>query len=219
MSENTFQIVVPENISFDEIIKSQEEGGRFVFFYTLFPLPWFQPVKRMSKIYYLKPNETALKYARKFNVFNRIWGWWGIPFGPSACYKAIKNNKTGNDISADIFENLTENDFKKRIVSIIKINDIFSTIDKSIIKELKKSFELYSNQGGYLTERPIVGYYIDTEKPHYIIGINKNDLQNNEEILTAIRKYFYKHTQFKFVDINEENEIAQKLKTQGHKIE
>ena len=57
MSTNSFPIEIPENISFTDLIESQKTGARFVFYYTLFPLPWFQPVKRMSKLYYLKSDE------------------------------------------------------------------------------------------------------------------------------------------------------------------
>ena len=218
MSTNSFPIEIPENISFTDLIESQKTGARFVFYYTLFPLPWFQPVKRMSKLYYLKSDESPVKHSKKFNILNRIWGWWGIPFGPSVCYSTIKNNKSGNDISIDVFASLTESDFKNRIVTILKINDVFAPLEKDILNEIKKSFNLYKNKGGILVDSPVVGYYINTEKPYYLIGLNSEDLKNSEEILLAIQKYFYKNSKFEFIDINDENEIAQKLKSQGHKI-
>lgn len=215
MKEHIFELQVPENLSFEQVIKERNNGGKFVFFSYLIPRPWFSPVKRISKIYFLRSEDKASIHNRKYNIINLLWGWWGLPFGPVYTYAAIKSNKTGIDITDDVFDNLTEEDFDKRRVIIRKASNIFIHPSKSISKEFSRCFNKYSQKNSKFIEDPIVGYFIDTENPYYYIGLNGADLNKRESLKNELYKYFLSRTKFEFIDINESSVKAEKLKLQG----
>lgn len=217
MEHFTYKIRIPDNITFDEVVNDRHHGAKFVFFGYLIPRPIFSPIKRISKVYYLKPNENASQYSTKYNFITMLWGWWGLPFGPGATYSTIKSNKTGIDITNDVYDNLTKEDFEYKRVVIKKITSIFTHPDKSSIKELTKCFKKYSQSNSFV-QNPIVGYYIDTKEPRYFIGLDSSDMDKMDSLTKMIYKYFYSHSKFEFVALNDSDEFVEKLKTQGVEI-
>ena len=218
MEHLKYDIRIPGDISYDDILNERDNGAKFVFFGYLIPRPIFPPVKKISKVYYLRPNENASQYAAKYNLVTLFWGWWGLPFGPVYTYSTIKNNKTGIDITDDIYDNLTKEDFEKKQVVIRKITNIFAHPDKSSKNELLKCFKQFAQSNSGFKQNPIVGHYIDTKEPHYFIGLNSLDMDKVESLTKMIYKYFYKHTKFEFVDLNDTGELTDKLRNQGVEI-
>lgn len=218
MKELILKIKTPKNYSFDEILKEQNNGGRFLVFSYLIPLPIFRPITRISKIYFLRKNEKTAKYSFKYNLLTMLWGWIGLPQGPSYTVSTVIGNRTGIDMSVDVFDNLTKEDYEKGYVKIKKINEIFIAPNKSELKELTKCFVKYAQNNSPFLGNPFIGKYIDTENPYFIIGLTNDDFIKNENLKIEIYKYFYKHIRFDFVNLSDASEIIDKLKSQGVKI-
>lgn len=218
MKDTILKLNTPPDLTFEQAMECRNTGGKFIVYQYLFPRPIFPPVKRISKVYYIDPKDKASKYSFKYNLITSIWGWWGLPFGPSYTYFVIKHNKTGTDFTDDILANLTKEDFAKGIVTIKKINSVFIHPDKSTLKEFIKAFKSYNEKISQTDSNPIVGEYIDTDKPYYIIGLSDNDYEKREEIKNHLHKYFYSHTRFEFVKKSDSNELVEKLMNQGIEI-
>lgn len=215
MKEIKLNILIPVDLTFEQVIDSCKNGARFVVYQYLFPRPLFPPVKRLSAIYYLAPQEKGNKYAFRYNLMLRIWGWWGLPYGPSYTYRAIKNNKAGIDLTEDVLFNLSKEDFLNKNVTIKKISSIFIHPSKATLQELVRSFKSYSADNSKLESNPIVGEFIDTKDPYYVIGLSAKDFESRENIKKHINKYFYTHTRIEFVKSNEVSEFNKKLLDQG----
>lgn len=218
MKEITLKIEIPENLTFEQVMNCKNTGGKFVVYQYLFPRPLFPPVKRISRIYYLNANESPNKYSFKYNLLTLLWGWWGLPFGPTYTYSVIKNNKLGSDFTEDVIENLTKEDFSKNIITIKKISSIYIHPDKSTIKEFVKCFQSFNSKYSKLQSNPFIGMYIDIETPYYVIGLSEKDYELKEELKKSLYKYFYNHIQFEFIKIDDLSEMNNKLLTQGLEI-
>jgi hypothetical protein len=218
MKEVNIKLEIPNDITFDQIMACRETGGKFIVYEYLFPRPIFPPIKRISRIYYLKPGEKLNKYAFKYNLITLTIGWWGLPFGPAYTFSTIRHNKLGTDFTEDVLENLLKEDYEKRVITIKKISSIFIHPDNATLKEFSKSFKLYVENNFKLERNPFVGEYIATENPYYIIGLSDKDFENREEIKKILHKYFYTHTRFEFIKLADQNEISVKLLSQGVEI-
>lgn len=217
MTEIKLKIEIPEEISYQNIIDNSNLG-RFIVYEYLLPRP-FIPVKRISRIYFLKNSEKSNKYALKYNLISLFLGPLGMPFGPYHTYLTIKRNKIGTDFTDDVLANLTQEDYDEKKVIIKKITTIFIHPDKSTLKEIKKSFNSLSKENVALHSNPFVGYYIDTETPYYIIGLSQYDIEQTETIKKALYKNFYSHIKFEFILLNDSDELSQKLPQQGVAID
>lgn len=215
----SFRICNTTDKSFQEIVNLSKDGSiKFVFFEYLIPQPIFQPLKRMSKIYCVHPDEKLAKYSAKYNFINLFWGWWGLPWGPSATATAIRKNRKGIDLTLDILANINEEDFEKGFVNITKAEEVFIHPNKSNLKAINKCLRKYSDKNKSFIDIPLVGYYIDTDKPSYYIGLNKTDLESVIQIRKMLGKYFYSNIIFDFVDLNKDDDLVNKLKEQGINI-
>lgn len=213
----TYKLYIPENETFDSIIEKRDNGGRFVFYEYLIPRPVIAPGRGASKIYFIRNGEKT-NYHIKYNVITLLWGWWGLPFGPTYIPKALSNNKTGIDVTEDVYNNLTETDFKQGKVVITNIATAFMPIDKSSMKELTKCLKKYHKKVPFSTP-PVVGLYIADDTPAITIGLANDDILKENDLIKALYKYFYKSMQFKFLNVNDDSELSNKLKKQGTIIE
>ncbi|MDI9311288.1 MAG: hypothetical protein QM535_13845 [Limnohabitans sp.] len=213
MTEIKFKIEIPEGITFQDIVNNPNLG-QFIVYEYLLPRPII-PIKRISRIYFLKNEEKRNKYALKYNIISLFLGPLGMPFGLYYTYLAIKHNATGTDFTEDVIANLTQTDFDKKRVVLTKFSTIFIYPDKSTLKEINKSFQSLSKVGIQLSVNPFVGYYIDTESPYYIIGLSESDTDKIETIKKVLYKNFYSHIKFEFIILDDEEELSQKLRQQG----
>ncbi|MEP1489136.1 MAG: hypothetical protein ABJL44_00810 [Algibacter sp.] len=187
-------------------------------FIYIIPMPWFRPVRRVSRLYLYKPNEKIGKEKYKYNFVNYFLGWLGLPFGPSFSYNAIKSNKKGIDFTEDFRANIEELDFKKNQLIIKNIVNVFDKLNKSDRKVLIKAFSRYEKKFYSFEVSPIIGLNIDKTEAEIWIGLSKTDYNKKEELLNVIYKYFYKHTIFKIINMGDNSELIEKLKTQGEII-
>ena len=211
-----------KSYSYQDLLKESHSGGRFVVYQWIIPLPLFAPVKRLSRVYFIDSSSSKSKYASKYNMLNLLLGWWGLPFGPIYLVKSIiLNMKGGIDVTEDLMLNMNEENFSQGIVEIKEKAIKYIAPAKSENKEFVKVFRTLI-QNKVVTQPPIIGYYIDTEKnekPYYVVGISDsitNDLE--KAISKEVYQRFYKHMQYKLVDVNTEFETKQALIKQGVKI-
>jgi hypothetical protein len=211
------RLEVPGELTFEQLIESRQSGNTFVVYEYLFPRPLFPPVKRISRLYYIHSGEKLSKYAFRYNLMTLIWGWWGLPFGPFYTFATLKHNKTGTDFTEDVLDNLTKEDFTKKIVTIHKISAVFIAPDKSSLKEFTKCLTAFARKEKF-ESNPVVGKYIDTDTPYYIIGLSANDYLKKEDIKKSLYTYFYSHIPFAFINTSEKTEMGEKLLRQGSVI-
>ncbi|AXG74762.1 hypothetical protein DVK85_11180 [Flavobacterium arcticum] len=218
MRETIHKIKVPENETFESIIQQKDSGGKFVFYEYLIPRPLIAPGRGASKIFFIKKGEKT-KHHIKYNIITLLWGWWGLPFGLLYIPKTIRNNKTGIDVTEDVYNNITKEDFNQGQVIIKNIATAFIPIDKSSLKELTKCFKKYEKYKKAFTTAPITAIYIDTYDPIITIGLFEDDMIKVDELKKEIYKYFFANIQFKFINLDDDTELSAKLKKQGESIQ
>ncbi len=213
MKQLTYKLHIPNNETFESIMLERENGGKFEFYEYLMPRPLFIPGRIPSKIYFIKKGDTT-PYHTKYNILVSLLGWWGMPFGPLYTVKIFRNNLKGNDVTDDIYANLTPEGLKERQVTIEKIATIFVPLDKASHKELIKCLKKYAKTK-ILSSDPIVGVHIDSGTPEIYIGLDSSDIGKSAKLLKEVYKYFYRHTKFKCIDLNDGSELSLKLQEQG----
>ena len=80
------------------------DGGKFVIFsYTISLL--VITFKRSSDIYFIRGNESTIKYSLGLTLLTLLLGWWGIPWGPIYTVGSLFTNlKGGKNITAEIMQ-------------------------------------------------------------------------------------------------------------------
>lgn len=212
-----------KSYSYPQILKEQKAGGRFVVYQWIIPLPFFTPVRRLSKVYFIGNTFKKSKYCGKYNVLNLLLGWWGLPFGPIVMIQSvILNLKGGVDVSEDVLLNINETDYEKGFVQIREKAVKYMRPSKTEIKEFSKVFKKLDKKQ-IIDHSPIVGCFIDTEKdekPFYVIGIRGTITGEIEEAFEKeVYKRFYRSMDFKLVNVNEEFETKHAFIKQGLEIE
>ena len=96
-----------ERLSESEIQNEIERGAKFVVFTYCFSLIVIT-FRRSSDIYFVRSQESAIKYGWPWLLISLIFGWWGIPWGPIYTIQAIFKAFTGQDITAEILQELQE---------------------------------------------------------------------------------------------------------------
>lgn len=101
---------IEEGLTDEEINKELELGGKFIHFqYTISIVA--MTFKLNSKLYFLKTNESAIKYGYKYLLISLILGWWGIPWGPLYTIQSIKIAFTGKDVTNDLLKKMEESSY------------------------------------------------------------------------------------------------------------
>ncbi len=218
MKEITLQLFIPQEVTYQNVMESREKGGRFVVYQYIIPLPLFPPIKKVSKVHYISPSEKPNKYALAYNLLSLFWGWWGLPFGPTYTVSAIQHNKLGTDFSEDVYNHITEHGFKLRTVTLTKLSTVFAHPSNASLKEFKKCFKSFAEKNTAFKSNPIVGKYLDTEHPYYMIGLTGHDYEKRDALKTALYKLFYKNVRFEFLIMSEDIELSKTLKQQGIEI-
>ena len=96
-----------ENLTNEQINRELELGGKFVVFpYAISVL--IMTFKRSSDIYFLKSNESAIKYGYKYLFISLFAGWWGLPWGPIYTIQSIFKAFSGTDVTKELLEELNK---------------------------------------------------------------------------------------------------------------
>jgi|WetSurMetagenome_2_1015567.scaffolds.fasta_scaffold107566_1 hypothetical protein len=199
------------------------KGAKFVSYQYIISVPIFFPIRRFSKLYFIKPNEQSSKYSLPYNLMSFVFGLWGLPMGPPFMVKTfILNFKGGMDLTEDVLVNLKEDSLLKEEIILERPSRYFLTPTKSNQKEFERVFKEIKKYN-IISEPIILGYFINTssdEKPYYVIGISSI---LTEDFIQIIRKElyrrFFKHIKFVIVSLLDSNyEHIERLKTEGLKL-
>lgn len=217
------KIIINQDYTLDQLIKEVEKGGRFVVFQYCISILFAVTLKRLSSPIFIPKEEDDKNLIRKYNWISRIFGWWGIPWGPIYTIKSLSINKQGGiDVTEDIMLNLNEECLNNREVEMIVLSEIFEKPGKWDLKAFNKS--LVADFGSNISYKEIViGLFTNTNdgvEPHYVIGLKTNKTldQAVQEIEKSLFKQFRKHTYFAFKDLNENDEMNSLLIKQGLRI-
>lgn len=93
------------NLTYGELFRDIDNGGKFVVYtYTISII--IMTFKRPSDIYYIKSNESPIKYGWKYLLGTMFLGWWGIPFGPIYSIASIITAFTGKDVTTEVMNSI-----------------------------------------------------------------------------------------------------------------
>lgn len=209
-------------LSFAELQKRLEKGARFVVYQWVVPLPLFFPKRRFSDVYLIEAGQNPNSYCGRFNLYCRLFGWWGFPFGPMAVFTTVRSNKSGGiDVTDDIVLNLTEKDYASGSLTIVETATKFISPEKTDLKEYQKVFSALIRQN-IIEEMPTIGIYIDTkdsEAPLPYIGFEEPLSEEKKTLIEdGIYKRFYKHHHFFLVELNDDFHLSEILLQQGTKV-
>ena len=203
-------------------MEAKNDGGSFVTYQWIIPLPLFYPVRRLSKVYFIPKGGNKAKYAKKYNTITLIIGWWGLPWGPIFVNRSLYLNKKGGvDVTDDVYLNIDKVGYDNGRLEMDESFTKFIHPSSSEIKEYKKVFDALKGDGT-LTKQPVIGLFVDTEKhvsPHIFIGFDEEISGKEDLISKAIYKRFYKQLEFELVNLNTEFELKESLISQGLNLE
>ena len=94
-----------EGLSAVEIQSEIERGAKFVYFTYCFSII-VMTFRRSSDIYFVRSQESAIKYGWPWMVISFLFGWWGIPWGPIYTIQAIFRSFSGKNVTEDVLEGL-----------------------------------------------------------------------------------------------------------------
>ncbi|MCQ2208823.1 MAG: hypothetical protein MJZ34_00870 [Paludibacteraceae bacterium] len=99
------KIIGLDNMSAEEFKKELEKGGKFVMFpYAISII--VMTFKRSSDIYFVKADDSAIKYGYKYLLISLLLGWWGVPWGPVYTVQSIVNAFSGKDVTKEVLEEI-----------------------------------------------------------------------------------------------------------------
>lgn len=95
-----------EGISTEQVLHEISQGARFVHFQFCISIV-VMTFRRPTKVYYIRPGESSLKYGILPSLVSFLFGWWGIPWGPIYTIQSfIKNLSGGTDITSNVLANI-----------------------------------------------------------------------------------------------------------------
>lgn len=213
------KIVVPEELSLEQLQRQIEIGGKFIIYEYCISLFFAVSLQRFSPAFFIPVGEPQTKYKRKYDTLSSIFGWWAIPWGISKTLNGFKVNKGGGiDVTDDILLNLNEESLKQGVVEIHTTKSLFISPDKwdtaALNKTIKKDFSHNPN-----IRKIVVGLFVNSGdyEPHLVVGIDtKLDYDMAcEDVNASLRREFRKDIYFEFIDLSTPSEEGVILVEQG----
>ena len=213
------KLIIPPEIKYAELAHHLQNGAKFrIYSYTISIL-FAVTLKKLSPAILICADE-GTSFQKKYNNLTRIFGWWGIPWGPIYSLKSLKTNNAGGiDVTEDILLNLNEEGWHRRIVKITTVKQVFlkpPSVEHKAFSKSFKSTEYLSNINLF------IGLYLnvqDDQEPFYMIGIQSTgDFEACEsQVRLLLLKQFRKDVFFHFIDLNlkENQRTGELLKEQG----
>ena len=96
------QIRNVENLQTGELKRELDNGARFVVFEYCISII-IMTFRRSSDVYFIRSNESTVKYSWSFTLLTLVLGWWGIPWGPIYSITSLFTNISGGkNVTAEI---------------------------------------------------------------------------------------------------------------------
>jgi hypothetical protein len=91
-----------KRLSAKEIQTEIERGGKFVHYQYVISFI-IGTTKSQSELKLIKQGQSAFLHSFWYNLSTLLFGWWGVPSGPSTTIKALRTNlKGGVDVTNQI---------------------------------------------------------------------------------------------------------------------
>ena len=203
-------------ISYREFV--DDPSIKVVTFQWLIPRPFFSPVQRLTRFHLYREDDVVLK-GWLYTCINLSVCWVGLPFGPIYTVASIFKNHKGIDFTYDTRNAISETDFSNGVVQIERLEEYIIKMSKTNVKEVSKALKSFDEEHNMFTGTPILGMKIDEPKPVFVIGLRPKDLEKEEELRTHISKFYHPNCDFLILDIDEESELCERLKSFGQGVE
>lgn len=219
-----YKIIIKDEIhSLEELKLVIEYGGKFITFQYCITVLFAVTLTRFSPAILIRKEEEIQYFRAKYNRLTKIFGWWGIPWGPIKSVNALNTNKAGGiDMTDDIMLNIDPKSFLAREVELKLTNQLFCKPNKTDIKAFNKALINYSTKN-LNVRKIVVGIFINTSEPqslNYTVGVKSEN--NFDENIEELRKLFYtqfrKYVHFEFINLNEKNEVYLLFEKQGETL-
>lgn len=216
-----YKIIVPDNIqTIDELKYAIDNGCKFITFQYCITIFIAVTLTRFSPAILIQNTEELNYFKTKYNRLTKIFGWWGLPWGPIRSINALNNNKAGGiDMTDDIMLNIDTESLITKEVDLKLSNQFFLKPNGIDVKAFNKALVKYATDNNKI-RKVIVGVFIKTPSRQYLkytVGIKINaDFNENVEIFKKLLyKQFRKDVTFEFIDLSKENEINHFFEKQG----
>ncbi|MCD0490097.1 hypothetical protein LPB86_17790 [Pedobacter sp. MC2016-14] len=125
----TYKINNTAGLSLEQLYTSLSAGGCIISYgYCISAIAF--TYRLMSAPYYIKAGEKPSTYRKKYNRLSRIFGWWGIPWGPIYTFDMLRMNREkrggGINITEDVLSVLRDK-YANRDLNEIFAEDILIT--------------------------------------------------------------------------------------------
>lgn len=91
-----------ENLSAEQLQEEINRGGRFVQYQYAVSFI-VATIKPETGVYLIRKGESAVKKSIFFTMLSFLFGWWGIPFGPTHTIAALRTNlRGGKDVTDEV---------------------------------------------------------------------------------------------------------------------
>lgn len=213
-----YQLRTDPSIRFADLPEAVEAGGKFIVFPYCISLFFAVTLRRFSPAIFVPQGQSIRAYQKRYDRISLLFGLWGIPWGVMHTFSSIGiNRKGGLDVTRDIMLNLDETSFAQGVVELERTEDIFSKPDKWDLKAFERSLAPFCREESNIC-RAIAGWYINTEDPYYMIGLECAEglpYSYAEALKKALYQQFRRNVVFEFADLAEDSELMRLLKEQG----
>lgn len=134
------KIIGIENMSYEDISREINKGGRFVRYSQTISVAVASFYRPCKEIYFLKYDEKPIKYGSKYLLLSVFLGWWGIPAGPIFTIKSIFDACKGIDVTNEVFGYIMAiRDMYNKSCNVRNVdsNSSVDTLNNSNIKSIK----------------------------------------------------------------------------------
>ena len=205
-----------EGLTFEELEEKVRLGARFIVYqYTISLIA--VTLRRLTPAYYIPPDISDTAFKKNADILSVLFGWWGIPWGPLFTIQSLAaNRKGGIDITKDVMLNLTKNDFQNNRVVVAALYSPYHTPNKTETECLRKSLGIFMQQHPDIGETWFA-LYVNAAEPFFMIGLPGKYTQQpyTDELKKILYKSFSRQARFEFLNMDEDNDLARKLKEMG----
>lgn len=226
MDNHYHKLVIPENIDLQTLTREVDRGGRFIVYPYNISLVAIM-LNNLSPAIFVPAGEDERTYRRKYILLCAFFGWWSVQGILKTITNIHYNKKGGLDITEDVMLNLKEEDIAEGKVCIQHTNMLFDPPSKDDLNIFRKALKGHSGaqpfNDQYYIQECVVARYLNTgddDDNTFVVGLKlKGSFEHNiDAVEKDLYKKFFKHVTFEFLNLEENSDIAQKLRKQGVQI-
>jgi hypothetical protein len=206
-----------EGTTFEQLDFNVRNGAKFVIYEYAISII-VVTFKRVTSVCYVPAEGSAGPHKMTANLLSLVFGWWGLPWGPIRTIQSlITNGNGGIDVSRDVMANISKEDFENRRVVIRQVDTIFSASNNTETECFRKSLREFMDR--YTDIRATYfGVFINVQKgeePFFVVGLPAKYMGTpyTEELKSILYKSFNRQATFKFLELDKDPAITNKLKS------